>query len=274
MAELLQRKQCEVQLLQREQPMAELLQGKQHEVQLLQEEQPMAGLLQGKQHEVQLPQEEQPMAELPQGKQHEVQLLQKEQPMAEWTQGEQQRTKLLQGKQYEVQLPQREQPMAELLQGKQHEVQLLQGRQYKMQLLQEDQPVEEWTQGEQLAAGSAQCPNFVLCKFFTLLIFSLLRLVSFIYTVMNTSLEFLQQRVFLFVYSSDLTCLLHFSKYSPKAWKGRFSLKLSCVIVLPRNVTITSLRLVRPMSFLIFARRRRNRSVFLTIHGKRLKSND
>jgi hypothetical protein len=57
MAELLQGKQCEVQLLQREQPMVELLQRKQCEVQLLQREQPMAELLQGKQHAVQLLQE-------------------------------------------------------------------------------------------------------------------------------------------------------------------------------------------------------------------------
>jgi hypothetical protein len=52
--------------------MAELLQGRQYEMQLLQEEQPVMEWTQGEQQE----------AELLQGKQCEVQLLQREQPMA------------------------------------------------------------------------------------------------------------------------------------------------------------------------------------------------
>jgi hypothetical protein len=59
--------------------MAELLQGKQCEVQLPQREQPMAEWTQGEQQE----------AELLQGRQYKMQLLWREQPVEGWTQGEQ-----------------------------------------------------------------------------------------------------------------------------------------------------------------------------------------
>jgi hypothetical protein len=70
-AKLLQRKQYEVQLPQREQLMVEWTQGEQQRTKLLLR----------RQYEVQLLQKEQPMAELLQRKQYEVQLLQKEQPI-------------------------------------------------------------------------------------------------------------------------------------------------------------------------------------------------
>jgi hypothetical protein len=99
MAELLLRRQYEVQLLQGEQPMAEWTQG----------EQQMAELLLRRQYEVQLFQGEQPRTELFPRRQYEVQLLQEEQPMVEWTLREQ----------YEVQQLQEEQLMEELLHGEQ-----------------------------------------------------------------------------------------------------------------------------------------------------------
>jgi hypothetical protein len=73
-----QRRQCKLQLLQREQPMEEGTHGKQLVMRLPQEEQLVMRLPQERQPVVRLPQGEQQMAELLLRRQYEVQLLQGE----------------------------------------------------------------------------------------------------------------------------------------------------------------------------------------------------